>query len=118
MTPQELIDTLISQHRLLQKYLTSELNLELFKITLDEHLKLEDEQFYPRYMELKKKRGEDLTPTLEFINQMKEIGEKVRYFLENYSEKDTEELSKVVDTLNLRIETEEEGVYGVFLAMN
>jgi len=141
MTNQELIETLTKQHRKLQKDLTSALEksndisnkkdeilieLTTFKTDLLEHLELENGTFYPAYLEKKKELGESIQSTEEFINKMSEIGEKVFAFLNKYSTTETikenptnftNELSTITATLNTRVETEEEGVYGVFLLL-
>lgn len=142
MNSQELVVKLKSQHRMLQadlslalkKVETEEkikgeeivLSLEKFKSDLLEHLKSESEEFYPDYMDKKIKRGEEVESTKKFIGMMDEIGVVVMKFLEKYSLPKTvesapldlkKELSEIVSTLNTRIETEEEGVFGIYLIM-
>jgi len=139
-TPQDLIKNLIAQHRQLQQDLILVMNdiddkkncserivanLQKFRQQLIDHLKLEDDVFYMKYIEIKKMRGEDLSSTYSFIQEIKQIGVAVMQFLEKYSNKDSvenednfkSELSAIVSTLNARIETEEEGVYGIYLVM-
>jgi len=140
MNPQELITTLKDQHRTLQNDLSLALNnsnatgslvgstivenLSKFKKDLLEHLKLENGEFYPDYLEKKTKRGEDITSTKEFVRQMDEIGKVVIGFLEKYSTPESvekvipefrKELANIIGTLNTRIETEEDGVFGLYL---
>lgn len=139
-TPQELITTLKNQHRSLQFDLSLALensrietekedknilfDLEKFKKDLSEHLKLENEVFYPDYLAKKLKNGEDITKTEEFISQMIVIGDKVTEFLNKYSTPEAinsnisnfkEELVEIMGILNIRIETEEEGVFEFYL---
>jgi len=142
INPEELISTLKTQHRTLQADLAQALNdatsgtggkgativsaLAKFKTDLLEHLKLENGEFYPDYLEKKIKRGEDVTGTKEFIRQMDDIGKAVMGFLDKYNTAESidvslptfqEELPGIIRTLNVRIETEEEGVYGIYLLM-
>jgi hemerythrin-like domain-containing protein len=138
--PLKLITTLKAQHRGLQNDLNivaDELKLETtsinsviipklakFKNNLLEHLKLENEEFYPDYLSKKEKKGEDITSSEEFIKLMDEIGKTVLAFLDKYSIAEAvessqsvfkDELSGIIDTLNTRIETEEDGVYDLYL---
>jgi len=102
------------------------LELEKFKEDLMEHLKLENEIFYPDYKNLKIKAGQDVEEIVEFDIQMKAIGEVVLAFLDKYNSVNSIELSigefrkelqSVTDTLNTRIETEEEGMFDMYLLM-
>lgn len=140
--PQDLIAKLKAQHRTLQADLSSALDdskldtgkngesivakLTKFKSDLLEHLKLENEEFYPDYLDKKTKRGEDVITTKEFIRQMDDIGKAVMDFLGKYSSSDVintaslsfgEELSGIIGTLNTRIETEEEGLFDLYLLL-
>ena len=140
INPQELVSTLKSQHRTLQadlalatedaksdtesKGVSILSSLTKFKNDLVEHLKLENEVFYPDYLDKKTKRGEDVTNTKEFIRQMDDIGKVVIGFLEKYNTSEKinaavsdfkKELPNIISTLNLRIETEEEGVFDLYL---
>ena len=92
INPQELISTLKSQHRTLQTDLALAMkdvsplpDLIKFKNDLLEHLKLENEVFYPDYIDKKTTRGEDVVSTKEFIRQMDDIGKVVIGFLEKYN---------------------------------
>ncbi|MCX6793097.1 MAG: hemerythrin domain-containing protein [Candidatus Falkowbacteria bacterium] len=133
---ENIVPTMIGQHRVLQKDLgaalelvTSEAsdikniinNLEKFSIDLPEHLQLENGVFYPNLISKMKERNIDTAKTEDFINQMKEIGVVIMAFLDKYkAETDIEsqlevfkeELASVVSALNLRVESEESGVYG------
>jgi len=125
-----LISTMISQHRVLQKDLGAEVELseseelhnglEQFTKDLVEHLGLENETFYPELLKGMKEKEQDTTKTELFIGEMKEIEKAVHAFLDKYNsaeniQKDVaefkQELSGIVDALNLRIESEESGVY-------
>ncbi|MCA9359030.1 hemerythrin domain-containing protein [Candidatus Kaiserbacteria bacterium] len=137
---QELIETLKSQHRKIQSDLRAAYDelksegetpssaivadLSRFKKDLEEHLKLESEEFYPDYLAKKEARGEDTDSAKKFIRMMDDIGEVVMAFLYKYSteeavenSRDTfeDELLEIIDTLNTRIETEEQGVYDIYL---
>jgi len=138
--PQELITILKTQHRGLQndlKLVLDELNSETtlnsrvvvsklakFKDDLLAHLKLENGEFYPDYLAKKDKKGEDTTSTKEFMKIMEDIGKVVLAFLDKYSSAEvvessrlvfTKELQEIISTLNTRIETEEEGVFDIYL---
>lgn len=142
MEPQELITALKSQHRTLQSDLSSALektnaeaedkgenilsDLTKFKTELLAHVKMEGEMFYPDYLHKKTQRGEEIESTKKFINEMDEIAKVVMNFLDKYPSADNinnslsafrEELNGIVGVLNVRIETEEEGVFNVYLAM-
>jgi len=141
MNSQELVTKLKSQHKILQADLSSVLkkieetqidceeivlNLEKFKNDLLEHLKSESEEFYPDYIDKKIKRGEEIESTKKFIGIMDEIGSVIMKFLEKYSlPKNIEsapldfkkELTGIISTLNTRIETEEDGVFGIYIIM-
>ena len=125
----ELVSILKSQHRLLQSDLAFALEnpslsiLVKFKSDLDIHLNLENGTFYPAYLEKKRQLNENIQPTLDFIKKMDEIIQVVLKFLEKYSTADSitlnpqnfkVELQAIVNTLNLRIETEEEAVYDFY----
>ena len=142
MDPQELVSTLKSQHRTLQadlalatedaksdtesKGVSILSSLTKFKNDLVEHLKLENDVFYPDYLEKKIKKGEDISSTKEFIRQMDDIGKVVMGFLDKYKTPEAintaisdykKELFNIVGTLNIRIETEEEGVFDLYLLL-
>ena len=129
-----LITILISQHRALQEDLKAaagEINggkaadkiladLMKFKADLVKHLELENGVFYVELLAEMKKKGQDITKTEQFIDEMKAIGDTVMKFLESYDseakisqgmENFQTELPQIIDALNLRIESEESGVY-------
>lgn len=125
-----LVSTMVSQHRTLQKDLGSESEmsdagelyqgLEKFTKDLTEHLELENGTFYPELLKGMKEKGQDTSKTEEFVAKMKGIEKVVHAFLGKFNsaeniQKDIpafkEELSGIVDALNLRIESEEAGVY-------
>ena len=135
MTEKNIVLTLISQHRVLQKELggvAEELKMEnpsgnkikklldIFAKDLMAHLELENNTFYKELLKKMKEKGQDTTKREQFIGEMDEIGEKVLKFLENYKEeavieKEIKEFQSnfegIVDILVLRIESEEAGVY-------
>lgn len=140
--PQELVSRLTAQHRTLQSDLASAMTavdshdasqgadilscLGKFKKDLVEHMDLENGVFYPDYLRKKAVRGEDITSTKEFIQQMDEIGKVVTKFLDSYASEETitaslpdfkHELSSIIHTLNMRIETEEEGVFNIYVLL-
>jgi len=94
--------------------------LKQFSVDLTEHLKLEDDTFYPELLKGMKEKGTDTTKTEQFIDEMKEIGKSVGVFLDKYlvleNVKNNEDvfvkdLDSLISTLALRIESEEAGVY-------
>lgn len=131
-----IIETMKDQHRVLQDDLSDALKaaksvtpdergiegrLVSFSLHLMEHLHLENDIFYPELLKRMQKSGADTSNTEDFIYQMNEIGATVMAFLEKYrkapgSESGLEtfrkELSGIISALNLRIESEEVGVYG------
>jgi hemerythrin-like domain-containing protein len=128
-----LVSIMVGQHRGLQKDLgnisdqfserkinVSEISKFLKKFTKDlkEHLELENNVFYKQLLEKMKLKGQDTTKTELFIDQMKEIEKVVGTFLKKYDDLDKDninnfkkEFKNIVDTLNIRIESEEAGVY-------
>lgn len=142
MNPQELILTLKAQHHTLQADLASAMEdlqsesilntenilsyLNKFNRDLIDHMKLEGGVFYADYLNKKIQRGEDVTSTKEFIRKMDEIAKTIRVFLEKYSTTEKismnliefrKELQNIIQILNLRIETEEEGIFELYLLM-
>lgn len=139
MDQQSLVKTLISQHRILQADLgkisdmLDEIDeqageivstLEKFKLDLSTHLKLENGTFYPSLLDHMKAKNMATEDTEKFISEMKDIEKIVLDFLKKYdaSQKIKEspknfknDFPPIVTTLNLRIESEEEGVYETFL---
>jgi iron-sulfur cluster repair protein YtfE (RIC family) len=101
-------------------------DLERFKMDLFSHLKLEDGVFYPDYLSKLVQKGIDVGGVEEFIRQMAAIAGTVMAFFEKYATPESisasyadfgQELRTVADTLTARIETEEEGVYDIYLSM-
>lgn len=133
--PNNLVSILIRQHRDLQKDLGNvdllvqgeKLNaieiasdLRKFRVDLLAHLELENGVFYVELLQKMKEKGQDTTKTELFIEEMHEIGTAVMVFLDMYKEagsieadilKFSNELHKIISVLNLRIESEESGVY-------
>ncbi|MEI8232819.1 MAG: hemerythrin domain-containing protein [bacterium] len=142
MNKQELIDTLKSQHRQLRADLTKAINeakegvvkneteilffLAKFKEDLKVHITLENEVFYPDYLAIKLKRGEDLAQTSQFVDEMKKIGYGVNEFLDKYDTPEeledikrdfVKDLSEIIKVLEIRISTEEDSVFDIYLLM-
>ena len=97
-------------HELLQKFTTD----------LTAHLSLENGTFYVQLLEKMKAKHQDTSKTEQFIAEMDAIGTAVKAFLSAYNTANSiadginefkGALSDIVDTLNLRIESEESGVY-------
>lgn len=130
-----LVSTLITQHRTLQKEVgaVAEIlesasidsqkivdGLSQFSKDLAEHLKTENEVFYVELLKNMKAKGQNTSKTEEFINEMKEIEKVIIAFLEKYNkassiDNNLDEFKKeffvISETLTLRIESEEAGVY-------
>jgi len=142
MNPQDLIAKLKAQHFTLIEDLTSALGyltsqegvessvileiLQKFKSDLIEHLQLENNSFYLDYFNKKSLMNADIDNEQEFHEKMNDIGTEVMNFLDKYSTPEAmddnpsefkSELSGIIDTLKLRIETEEEGIFDVYLSM-
>jgi hemerythrin-like domain-containing protein len=133
--PKNIVSILIMQHRGLQKDLGSIENilkkgdidvptivtqLKQFTVDLKEHIELENNVFYVELIKQMKDRGQDTAKTEQFIAEMKEIGKSVKEFLDKYNSVEIigqnlaefkPEFENVVSILNLRIESEESGVY-------
>lgn len=146
MNKKELVTTLIEQHRLIQADLLSALkkaqtevnnnkkiisegiifDFKKFNRDLTAHLTLENGTFYVNYLNKQKQAGQDTTKTEKFIEEMNKIVTTVNQFLEKYNTAEKieknfidfeKELETTINTLNLRLETEEEGVYQIYLSM-
>lgn len=133
----ELINTLTLQHRGLQNHLNSALNfcksndipniqdsLHKFELLLNDHLDLENNSFYPDYKRIKLVLHEDTSTIDKFIDEMIKIGEKIKTFFMKYpsATKIEEHLNEfevdmrnTVEILNVRIETEEDDLYKLYL---
>lgn len=128
-----IVDILILQHRNLQKDLGiavdllhgdkfEEIDASLRKFTADlqEHLQLENNVFYFELLKKMKEHGVDTGSTEKFIAEMNVIGNAVMSFLGKYDSAESIknllsdfkiELPDIITALNLRIESEESGVY-------
>lgn len=129
------IEIMVNQHRKLKNDLDNVLALSekvdvdfneienilnKFSFDLQEHLHLENDIFYPALLENMREQGADTLKTENFINQMKEIGTILFVFLEKYKDSINiknhlidfkRESVDIISELNLRIESEESGVY-------
>lgn len=140
MSNSELIEILKKQHDGLQEDLVlaekAEESPQLGAMTVDllqkfrsdllGHLAIEDVEFYPNYLKNLKDRNRDITDTEAFIAEMNRIKEVVIAFLNKYNTAEkidadkttfSTELKEIKGALNVRIETEEEGVYAFYLLM-
>ncbi|OGZ04856.1 MAG: hypothetical protein A2845_05180 [Candidatus Lloydbacteria bacterium RIFCSPHIGHO2_01_FULL_49_22] len=139
---QKLVSALIAQHQELREDVAAILahatsldrsNVDLvydelskFKSDLFQHLKLENETFYVKYLAKKRSEGEDIEQLNNFIEQMDVIGEVVTQFLSKYATAESilnsptgefmKRLHEVTDILDVRIETEEGSTYQMFLS--
>ena len=141
MDTENLISTLIKQHRELQKKIGLVLDFSLkidydaakilqalaaFKNNLGEHLKLENDIFYVELIKKMKAKNLDIAKTELFIKEMDDIANAVTIFLDSYTETAAisqkidelrQTLPNIINTLNLRIESEESGVYAYWAAL-
>ena len=94
--------------------------LEKFAEDLTQHLHLENDIFYVELLKKMKERGQNTEKTELFITSMKDIEKEVFAFLNTYNDSDKithffdgfrHDLPLIIETLSLRIETEEAGVY-------
>jgi len=94
--------------------------LEKFSFELKGHLSLENEVFYVELLKKMNSEGKDTTDTESFIAEMGKIGEQVMAFLNKYNKASVisdgiadfkDQFSAIVEALNMRIESEESGVY-------
>lgn len=146
MNKKELITALIEQHRLIQADLLAALkkaqteidgnvkiisegilfDFQKFSKDLSAHLTLENNTFYADYLNKQKQAGQDISNTEKFIDEMNKIAATVNTFLEKYNTAEKiansfnnfdKELESIINILNIRIETEETGVYQLYLLM-
>lgn len=87
---------------------------------LNEHLKLENDIFYPSIIKKLEEKNMDTSKTQKFFEEMKDIEAGIKVFLDNYhsetaiSEKVEDlkkDLDKIISALDFRISSEEDGVY-------
>lgn len=132
---ENIVSRLISQHRILQKDLSDIANLSVnnnldyfeidrilkqFNKDLISHLELENNIFYAELIKRMEKANQDTVKTKQFIDEMEEIGKTVIGFLDKYKNSEIiknkiiefkSELNSIINVLNLRIESEEAGIY-------
>ena len=138
---ENLITTLIKQHRTLQKLcgeilvlsqevsesqsVTIQSKLDLFKQELTAHLSLENKQFYTKLVTTMTDKGMHLDKANAFIAEMKEIEKTVLSFLNKYNKPESilgqahtfkQEFAQIAEALTLRIESEEAGIYSYWLS--
>lgn len=135
---ENIVIKLIEQHRILQKDLGGVMNLSnngesvvpeiisslgVFTETLLDHLNIENTEFYPSLLKKMEEKGMDTNDTKKFINEMKGIEITVKTFLGKYADKNSyvglmdvfkKDLTDIIVALNLRIESEEAGVFTVW----
>lgn len=94
--------------------------LNNFKKDLVDHLELENGTFYPELLKEMREKNQDTTNTEKFISEMKDVENDVITFLKKYQNgqliddgkvKLKKEFPRIYQILNLRITSEEEGVY-------
>jgi len=136
MDKETLVETLKKQHKGLQADLSAvaglvsgadiSSGLVKFKNDLIEHLNLENGTFYAELLKKMKDAGQDTKDTEAFIESMNDIAKVVMAFLEKYSVAEhvnnnidafIQETGGIIKAFNVRIESEEEGVYEIFLTL-
>lgn len=129
---QEIVDEMLSQHKILQESIEGvEKSLDRgdfkeasalvkdFGSRLKDHIKRENEIFYPEVLRAMEEKDMDTTDTKKFIAEMEDIEKEVTESLDKYEEvkskedmKEVEaELRHVLGLIKIRIETEESVVY-------
>lgn len=102
------------------------LGLTKFRSDLLAHIKLEGEKFYPDYFKKIIANGEDVENGKRFIKEMDDLAKTIIEFLAKYTATGSinasaadfrKELSAMISTLNVRIETEEKGLFDFYLMM-
>lgn len=135
MDKQAIIVQMISQHRGLQADLGDDKHLaeaapvdpaavvsglQKFAVDLTTHLALENNVFYVELLKDMRAKGQPTEATERFIAEMKGIEQVVMGFLLKYQDPATiaqslltfqEELKLIIGALNMRVESEEAGVY-------
>jgi hypothetical protein len=88
--------------------------------TLEEHLALENDVFYPRMLKKMEEKHFDAKNTIAFIEEMQVIGVKVFGFFNTYGsieaitknpQEYVAELNAISSALEMRMSAEEDGVY-------
>ena len=94
--------------------------LNSFKDKLDEHLKLEDNAFYPEVLKKLESQKINIEDTKEYWEKMGGIKNEIMIFLNKYNSEASiksnlddlrGELKKIIEALLLRIDSEESGVF-------
>lgn len=94
--------------------------LEKFHKDLEEHLKFENNFFYTELLKEMERDGYDIAKTKMFISEMKGIEKDIKSFLEKYRRETdlknkisefNKELPLMIETVKLRTESEESGVF-------
>lgn len=128
---ENIVQTLVGQHRVLQQNLADVYaltndaekiasGLDEFSNNLSDHLKLEGGIFYPELLKRMETKGMDISKTKEFIAEMNKIAVVINSFLKRYNAPEAieeemnrfkKELKEIIDVLKLRIESEESGIF-------
>ena len=136
MVIEDIVAVLIKQHRDIQKdankilgYFETDSSvnadkihdcLDKFSVDLTEHLKFENDVFYTELLKRMEEKAVNTGSTRKFILQMKSIEKVINTFLDSFKTKEDiqkrikkfhERFEDINNLLNLRIESEEEGVY-------
>jgi regulator of sigma D len=133
------ISMMVKQHRNLQGELNSVADilqadpaetkkiielLEKFRKDLSDHVCAESKLFYLELLKEMEERGQDTSKTKLFIEEMGELAKDVYAFLDKYQEAEKidreiavfkEEFAQILRALNLRIESEEVGVFAYWV---
>lgn len=91
-----------------------------FKKSLDKHLKLENNTFYPELLKIMKERNLEVSNTELFIGEMKTLEMEIIDFLKKYDDpkkidnnlaRFKPEFDFIISSLMIRITSEEDGVF-------
>jgi len=131
----KMIKTLIEQHNSLKKELDKTRNfafettpdgtkisesLARFKDALDDHLGLENDEFYPAVIKKIEEQGLPVEHTRQFIDEMTILEKEIIDFMKKYDDAALisdnilafrSELEFVISSLAIRITSEEQGVF-------
>lgn len=131
----KMIQTLIEQHNSLKKELDKTRNfafettpdgkkiiesLARFKDALDDHLVLENDEFYPAVIKKIEEKGLPVENTRQFIDEMNILEKEIVDFMKKYADAESigknilafrSELEFVISSLAIRITSEEQGVF-------
>lgn len=99
-------------------------SLSIFRKDLNEHITAEASLFYSELLKEMRERRQDTVKTEQFIDEMGILADKVYAFLDRYdgalkisegAEDFKGEFGQILQALNLRIESEEIGVFAYWM---